>query len=79
VDAGAAEAREDRPHVRAPLLDGLLLRLDGVAVDAERRRRRDELAGLRLQVAQGDDVAVPLEEVPLRVDQQVALLVGRRE
>ena len=67
-DARAAQCVEDRLEARPLGVDWGLARRELVAVVAESLRGRNRLSGGVLQVAQGDDVAVPGGEVDGRVD-----------
>ncbi len=71
LEAVRLERRDQALHVRAPALDRGLLGDQPVAVDAERQRRLDARARGVLEVAERDDVAVPLLEVAGRADDQV--------
>ena len=83
IQAAAPDARplqdpEDAIEVLAPRLDRLLVRVDIVAVVAERRRRGDRLALGRAQIPQRDDVAVLRTQVLRRVDLERRVLGRRR-
>jgi hypothetical protein len=78
-DPGPLQVGEDRLHVASPALDRGLLGDQAVAVDPERVGRFDRRAARVLQVAEGDDVAVPLDEVLRGPDDQRDVLgVARR-
>jgi hypothetical protein len=74
LDPRLAELAEELLEVGAPILDRRDVGRDVVAVELEARRCADRVAARVLEVAQGDDVAVPVEQVAPGVDQQVGLL-----
>ncbi len=70
-DAGPLKCREQPLHVGPACLHGGIVRLQPVAVHAERLLRLDDLAVRSLQVPQRDDVVPALVEVDGRADDQV--------